>query len=822
MNGLAKLVTIALAALIPAVGRAATVVPHEVMMPGTQPGEISNLESVTRCDNCHGGYSPAVEPAFNWRGSMMSHAARDPIFWATVAVAEQDFDGAGDLCIRCHAADGWLAGRSLPTDGSGLSPLSDTDGVGCDLCHRLTNPDRSEHLGVQFAPFLAHDGGSPPTGYYGSGQYVVWDGSSKLGPYVDADARHQFLQSLFHRSPELCGTCHDVSNPVTGDLAPNNGAQLPLAPGTFSGVLGTPVETKAAFNNFPYQYGVVERTFSEHMASSFPATLVANYPSLPADLRAGAIQAAYQAALGAGTGGNYADGTARFFTCQSCHMPPVSGQGCNKNPPVRSDLPLHDLTGGNYWMPDAIQYLDAQGALLLGGGLTADQIAALDAGKARAIQNLRRAASLQVIGNIVRVTNLTGHKLISGYPEGRRMWLNIRWYDAGASLLRADGAYGPVTALIDGVPTVIETILDPDDPNTTIYEAHGAITQAWANKLITVLGAPANVAVSFDRVSGAVTATLGDVAAQPPGTHRESFHFVLNDRLAADDRIPPWGMSYDQARIRNCLPVPETLYGNPGVGGTYQHWHDAVLNPPPAAQYAEIDLLYQPTSWEYIQFLYLANSGQIPHLANEGDNILGAWLNTGMASPEVMASAQWGAPPTPATPTPTPIDTPTPTSTSVATNTPTATPTASATATRTATRTHTPTSTHTQTHTPTATPTVTFTTAATPTSTATRTPTSTQTGTATATVTAAGPVCGNAVVETGEQCDDGNITAGDCCSATCQVEPDGPASCDANACTGGDSCLGGVCVPGACRNGATCTWCGGTCETAGDACVCVY
>jgi hypothetical protein len=58
MNGLAKLVTIALAALIPAVGRAATVVPHEVMMPGTQPGEISNLESVTRCDNCTAAIAP--------------------------------------------------------------------------------------------------------------------------------------------------------------------------------------------------------------------------------------------------------------------------------------------------------------------------------------------------------------------------------------------------------------------------------------------------------------------------------------------------------------------------------------------------------------------------------------------------------------------------------------------------------------------------------------------------------------------------------------------------------------------------------------------
>jgi cysteine-rich repeat protein len=34
----------------------------------------------------------------------------------------------------------------------------------------------------------------------------------------------------------------------------------------------------------------------------------------------------------------------------------------------------------------------------------------------------------------------------------------------------------------------------------------------------------------------------------------------------------------------------------------------------------------------------------------------------------------------------------------------------------------------------------------------------------------AAPVCGNAVVDAGEQCDDGNKTAGDGCSATCQIE----------------------------------------------------
>jgi hypothetical protein len=81
---------------------AADTVPTDIQQPGTQPGEIGNLESPNKCDNCHGGYNDSVEPAHNWRGSMMSHAGRDPIFWATVAIAEQDFDGSGDLCIRCQ------------------------------------------------------------------------------------------------------------------------------------------------------------------------------------------------------------------------------------------------------------------------------------------------------------------------------------------------------------------------------------------------------------------------------------------------------------------------------------------------------------------------------------------------------------------------------------------------------------------------------------------------------------------------------------------------------------------------------------------------
>jgi hypothetical protein len=622
---------------------AADTVPTNIQQPGTQPGEVGNLESPGKCDNCHGGYNTAVEPAFNWQGSMMANAGRDPIFWATLAIAEQDFDGAGDLCIRCHSTGGWLAGRSTPTDGSGLA-AGDSDGVECDFCHKMTNPDDSEHLGVMNPPFVANDG---VEGYYGSGMASLWAGSEKLGPYADAEARHQFMQSKFHRSVDFCGTCHDVSNAAVGNLAHNNGTQATADPVIADGNPdpASPVDTKAAFNNPPYKYGVVERTFSEYKSGLISQTLVNDYVNLPADLQGGALQAMYEAATQGGTiSANYEDGDPRYYSCQTCHMRPVQGQGCNKNPPIRNDLPLHDMTGGNYWMPGAIQYLDGQGKLRLGGGMTATENAALDAAKLRAKEQLNLAATLSVQGNTLKIVNHTGHKLISGYPEGRRMWLNIKWYDAIGTLLREDGEYGSIAVTINGTSAQVDTILDLDDPNTKIYEAHYGMTQEWAAQL-TSLGWDPGLVIGFDRNTGAVDYTLDQLASQAPGTYQETFHFVLNNKVIKDNRIPPYGMDYEKARVRNALPVSADQYGG-GPGKTYNYFDTVALNPPAGADSATIDLLYQPTSWEYIQFLDLANT--LPpgaFLENEGTYMLEAWLNTGMAAPYIMASATWGTPP---------------------------------------------------------------------------------------------------------------------------------------------------------------------------------
>jgi hypothetical protein len=523
----------------------------------------------------------------------------------------------------------------------------------------MTNPDDSEHNGVQNAPYIANDGGTPAEGHYGSAQLSISNASEKLGPYADAVPKHKWDQSLFHRSVDFCGSCHDVSNPVVGDLAPNNGAQQPLTAGSFNGLLDTatdpqPIESKAAFNNAPYKYGVVERTYSEYKAGLLSQTLVSDYNTLPTELKNGSIQNAYNASLLAGTGGNYQDGSPRYFSCQTCHMQPVQGLGANKSgTPTRNDLPSHDLTGGNYWIPEVMQYMDAQNTLLLGSGLSSAEISGMNDGIVRAKNNLENSAVLSLQGNLLKVVNLTGHKLISGYPEGRRMWLNIVWKDSGGGTIREDGEYGTLTVNIDvnndgsiNASDAVETLVDPTDPNTKVYEVHGAITQEWATKLIAVSSSYANVPVSYDRVTGAVTHTVGDIAAQAPGTYHETFHFVLNNKVVKDNRIPPYGMDYDESQKRNILPVPANQYGSPASGGAFDYWDEFQLNPPVNAVSADIKLMYQPTSWEYIEFLHLANNGSVAFLANEGANLLDAWMNTGMAAPHVMEEIIWTPPDT--------------------------------------------------------------------------------------------------------------------------------------------------------------------------------
>ncbi len=227
-------------------------------MAGTQPFEGGVLEDPnTSCLACHGDYDPDAEPYHAWQGSMMAQAMRDPLFRATVDVANDAVPGAGDLCLRCHTPGGWTEGRSFDTDG-GMLIAKDYEGVQCDYCHRLVDPVYVEGVSPAIdAEIIAAL--EMPLDEPANGQFILDPEPTKRGPYDDAQAAHQWLHSEFTLSSNLCATCHDVSNPafVAG-----------AAPGVYEVQALDEAHPDANKRNmFP-----VERTFSEWSVSEYAST----------------------------------------------------------------------------------------------------------------------------------------------------------------------------------------------------------------------------------------------------------------------------------------------------------------------------------------------------------------------------------------------------------------------------------------------------------------------------------------------------------------------------------------------------------------------
>jgi cysteine-rich repeat protein len=76
------------------------------------------------------------------------------------------------------------------------------------------------------------------------------------------------------------------------------------------------------------------------------------------------------------------------------------------------------------------------------------------------------------------------------------------------------------------------------------------------------------------------------------------------------------------------------------------------------------------------------------------------------------------------------------------------------------------------------------------------------------------PICGNSVIETGEQCDDGNLYNGDGCNSICEVELPPAPICGNNIIESGEQCdlgsdNGNICIPG---YGLNCSYCSISCE----------
>jgi hypothetical protein len=617
------LLVIVLSAMTAVVGQAWTSQPVKldplVRLPGTQPGQVT-LESPNRCLNCHSGYNTEVEPGFNWQGSMMAQSARDFLFWSAMTVAAQDAvwavgtPNATDICLRCHFPKGWLEGRSDPTNAS-LMTGADYDGVQCDFCHTMWDPffeethagtressewlaywDETNNSGTPSQPaadetyaadkalsqdisrfdgLLFYADNTPFSGNYtesAGGQYFVSPNSQKRASFADASARHQMLYSRFHKSKYMCATCHDVSNPVLANLGLS---------GLEDGGEGLITEQYSAANYFH-----VERTFSEFTLSAYG-------------------QQGGAAGIGPFAPESYDTSSANnnIAKCQDCHMRDVTGVAANKNGAIdrpsqsvehpESGQPLHDLTGGNVWVSTVLASAiagspnyDATNDQLLNQGaavLTLDvslgqgiDPTALLAGADRAKQQLLLAASIDNVsydsgsGSLsFRVQNQTGHKLISGFPEGRRMFVNIKAYDADGSLIYEVNPYDVGAGTLKGLPHALSSpplATNEVYADELVYEMHPSSTLTGEN---------------------------------------ESFHFVLSDDRYKDNRIPPKGFDIANAAARLAQPrwenadAPDYFTAAEYAGG----YDEVALTIANGAASVVINLYYQTTSREYIEFL---------------------------------------------------------------------------------------------------------------------------------------------------------------------------------------------------------------------------
>lgn len=395
-------------------------------LPPSGDATTAHVSTAARCADCHAaaegdpamrdGTGAAVGPSDLWPASLMANAARDPFWWAAVSYeAEPWLRVQGDIeggCMVCHAPglalETRLDGSPAPTlealRGEDATARVGLDGVTCTVCHQIAATDLGEE--ATFNGAFATEGVFRAYGPY---EDPVVEGMSAGSDYVATYGAHT-------TDAGLCASCHMVQNTVLG-------------------VGGEPTS----------RHTDEQLVFREWQASAFDST----------------------------------DG-ATPRTCASCHMPAVGADGAPivtaiaRDPggvaayPARTPVGLHGFLGANTFVLALLRDNTAELAPEVPPEAFDAQITATRSFLGTAARLVvdpptREGDTLRVP---IRVENLTGHKLPTGFPS-RRMWLDVRVRDgAGATVFRS-GAADAEGRLVDvrGEPLDAERVYGPAHPH---------------------------------------------------------------------------------------------------------------------------------------------------------------------------------------------------------------------------------------------------------------------------------------------------------------------------------------------------------------------
>lgn len=369
--------------------------------------ESPHFSGSANCSGCHNDLrdeqGATISLGDEWSGSMMAHAARDPLFHAKFA-SEQQRNPAltsvlSEKCLRCHAP---MAVFEAGFDGQPLTLLEDTgildpanpyhdqamEGVSCMACHQIEDaPDLGEKAsfsGGFSIPTMLESTERVAYGQYALPSENLMRNRSGVLP----------VHSGHMEDSALCATCHELNTPVVdsdGEIV--SGHELPE-----------------------------QAVYSEWQQSDF------------------------------------ADDGATPQSCQDCHMERADGVRMANRPrrltPV-DDFKRHRFSGANTVVMDILNKHRAELGVTSG-----DMENAIQANR----EFLQRAADIRIasvkrVGGFVKVkvevSNRTGHKLPTGFPS-RRVWVDFEVLDEdGHELFRsgrmnADGSIAGVDSDDDG------------------------------------------------------------------------------------------------------------------------------------------------------------------------------------------------------------------------------------------------------------------------------------------------------------------------------------------------------------------------------------
>jgi len=500
---------------------------------------VNPLLTASDCRYCH-QHANAAEHAedppygafFGWRGSMMAHASIDPVFWGAVGLAAQDDREHTQDCIRCHVPNAYLDGRRDIITMEELNDDGDQDGVFCEACHRMMDDPATPRGNAlwQFDDVLVGDQVARRGPFdYTDGVPEPTFAEDEMGNTV---AIHAVIADPFTGSSAMCGTCHDVTT-----ATPRVDDQ-----GTSLGI---------AFNE--------QRTYREWVNSDFSV---------------------------AGDG---------FESCQDCHMPAVTDKPSCSIYLDEYAHPTggrrHDLLGANRFMLEVLEVQPNAGPLV--GEFF------YRAARTRMDEFLATSATLEVQaptavdlmqgldGLAVTVTNETGHKLPTGYSEGRVMWIEVV------------GRYGE---------TVVWSSGRWDDTNGMEEDPQLRTYRGVAEELLT-------------------------------GTNN---HLLLNDHWVEDTRIPPRGLrpdiETDPVGDRYVLdPNTNTWPHQDSVTYAFTGRTDVTDTTPQSSTddvlELSVRLLYLVNTRDYIEQLAEDNLGT----SNAGATVVAQFEALGWARPVVLA-----------------------------------------------------------------------------------------------------------------------------------------------------------------------------------------